>query len=92
MKPAEIQGPDALAILERLARDGDAWARFAWSKRLPLGPDGKRTAAARRARRGAARTLLAAQLALVDDVAWEHPGRARRFGALLRRAARTRHP
>ncbi|MBL9087636.1 MAG: sel1 repeat family protein, partial [Planctomycetia bacterium] len=46
----------------------------------------------RRARRGAARTLLAAQLALVDDVAWEHPGRARRFGALLRRAARTRHP
>ena len=92
VEPAKILGPDALAILERLARDGDAWARFAWSERLPLGPDGKRTAAARRARRGAARTLLAAQLAIVDDAKWERPARARRFGALLRRAARTRHP
>ena len=92
VKPAKVLGPDALAILERLAGDGDAWARYAWSKRLPLGPDWKRTEAARRARRQAARTLLAAQLAMVADATSEHPGRARRFGTILRRAARTGHP
>ena len=95
MPALPIPNPYRLPILERLARDGDAYAMYALSNVLPTRSDGNVGAAARRWLSRAARTLLKAQLSLVEtSPRWGSLPRAmtRRALGWARRAAQTRHP